>query len=100
PGDCVDHGELEQGGEDKRQTGGHPHIDSLDIGDLQSDRDGLHVGHGEYRQDAQGDPGRHGAHVQAEGNPGQDHNQGRGDVQLDHVEAQAATELQVDCQAC
>ncbi|RUS74300.1 hypothetical protein EGW08_017937, partial [Elysia chlorotica] len=98
----VDDGEFQERGEHEGQTSGHPHIYGFDVRHLathlgeRGDRDGLHVGHGEHGEDPQRDPGRHGAHVQAERDPGEHHDQGGRDVQLDHVEPHAAVQLQVN----
>ena len=72
------------------------HAAYLEVRDLGQRRVGAgdEGGHREHGGDAEGDPGRHGVATQPEGDPGEDDDQTRRDVDLDHVVTETAHEQQ------
>ena len=94
-------GVLKQGSENHPETEGEVDIKRLHVRDLgQGPVHGAHEGdHGEHSGDPQPHPGGGRAAVQVEADPGHDHDEAAGHVDLDDVVAHAPTEQDVSTQA-
>ena len=81
--------------EHHEEAGSQVDVDGLDVGDLWQGcvRRRHEGGHGEHSGHSQTDSGRSGASIQPEADPGDDDDEGGGDVDLDQVVAHGTDEL-------
>jgi len=93
----ADAGVLEQRREDHNEAGDEEDVDALEVGDLREGgvSAGDEGGHGEHGGDAESDASRRRVAMQPERDPREDDDETRWDVDLNHVIAETAHEVEL-----
>ena len=93
----IDDGELEQRGEYEQETRRHPHVDRLHVADLrQGTTHGALRRRRQHGEQADGHARRRRLDVDPEGHPREDDDEDARDVDLDHEEADVASQHEPD----